>query len=249
MKIRSTLNQALLWAQRRDLVARNVAATVELPHDAAPSKVGKTMTVDQAQQFLAAAAGTELEAMWAVMIYLGVRPGEAAGIAWNDIDFDNGIIHIWRARKASDNGQAIVGETKNAGSVRSLDTPTAVLAALRTIENAKTLRSNSPAANGPTTTTSSSPPPPDDPPTPKPSAKNSHASSRPQASKATGPRTCSATPPPASWPTPACPSSKSPTNSATPTSACSNSTTATASRRTVDGASAVDGLLNTNPPG
>ena len=132
VKIRSTLNQALLWAQRRDLVARNVAATVELPHDATPSKVGKTMTVDQAQQFLAAAAGTELEAMWAVMIYLGVRPGEAAGIAWGDIDFDNGIIHIWRARKASDNGQAVIGETKNAGSVRSLDTPTAVLTALRT---------------------------------------------------------------------------------------------------------------------
>jgi integrase len=131
VKIRSTLNQALTWAQRRDLVARNIAPTVEIPHDAAPSRSGKTMTVDQAQQFLAAAAGTELEAMWTVMIYLGVRPGEAAGIAWSDIDFGNGIVHVWRARKASDNGRAIVGETKNTGSVRSLDAPSAVLTALR----------------------------------------------------------------------------------------------------------------------
>ena len=130
VKVRSTLSQALAWAQRRDLVARNVATTIELPDGAATTKTGKSMTVPEAQQFLAAAAGTDLEAMWTVMIYLGVRPGEAAGIAWNDIDFDNAITHIWRARKAGDNGKAIIGETKNTGSVRSLDTPRLVLTTL-----------------------------------------------------------------------------------------------------------------------
>ena len=43
-------------------------------------------------------------------------PGEAAGLCWNDIDTDRHITHIWRARKAGDNGQAIIGETKNTGS-------------------------------------------------------------------------------------------------------------------------------------
>jgi integrase len=69
--------------------------------------------------------------MWALMLYLGLRPGEAAGLAWNDIDFDNGTIHIWRARKANRNGSVTVGDTKTPGSIRTLDTPHIVLDALR----------------------------------------------------------------------------------------------------------------------
>ncbi len=130
VKVRSTLNQALSWAQRRDLVSRNVATLVELPASAAPSKTGKSLTLEQAQRLLAAAAGTELEAMWAAMLYLGLRPGEAAGLAWTDIDFDHAIVHIWRARKVDRTGAAAVGETKTPGSIRSLDAPDVVIDAL-----------------------------------------------------------------------------------------------------------------------
>ncbi len=128
--MRSSLNQALTWAQRRNLIARNVAAHSELPTTNPTDKTGKTMTVEQAQQFLAAAAGTELEAMWTLMLYLGVRPGEAAGLSWDDINFNDAVIHIWRARKTGDRGTTIIGETKTSGSVRSLDTPDIVLSAL-----------------------------------------------------------------------------------------------------------------------
>jgi integrase len=58
------------------------------------SPTGKSLTVEQARQLLVAAAGTELEAMWTLMLYLGLRPGEAAGLSWNDIDFEGGTIHI-----------------------------------------------------------------------------------------------------------------------------------------------------------
>ena len=88
------------------------------------------MTVEQATRFLTAASGTELEAMWVTMLYLGLRPGEAAAIAWADIDFDNGVIHIWRGRKLDASGAAVVGDTKTPGSIRSLDAPSAVLDAL-----------------------------------------------------------------------------------------------------------------------
>ena len=70
------------------------------------------------------------EAMWLVLLYLGLRPGEAAGLAWADIDFDNQTIHIWRARTLDHDGAAAIGATKTAGSIRSLDTPTTVLDAL-----------------------------------------------------------------------------------------------------------------------
>jgi hypothetical protein len=77
IKIRSTLSQALKWAQRRNLVARNIATLVEIPAAAAKPKSGKSLTVAEAKLLLAAAAGTDLEAMWVAMLYLGVRPGEA----------------------------------------------------------------------------------------------------------------------------------------------------------------------------
>jgi integrase len=88
------------------------------------------MTLEQALAFIAAAHATELAAMWLTMLYLGLRPGEAAAIGWADIDFDNGIVHIWRGRKIDASGAAIVGDTKTPGSIRSLDAPKAVLDAL-----------------------------------------------------------------------------------------------------------------------
>lgn len=130
IKLRSTLSQALTWAQRRNLVARNVAALVEIPAIAASSKAGKSLTVEEAKTLLTAAEGSELEAMWATMLYLGLRPGEAAGVAWDDIDFESGTLHVWRARKVGHNGDAVVGETKTPGSIRTLDAPRPVLDAL-----------------------------------------------------------------------------------------------------------------------
>ena len=49
IKLRSTLSQALAWAQRRGLVASNVAEIVELPADARGPQPGRSMTADQAR--------------------------------------------------------------------------------------------------------------------------------------------------------------------------------------------------------
>jgi integrase len=108
-------------------VARNIATLVEIPAAAAKPKSGKSLTVAEAKLLLAAAAGTDLEAMWVVMLYLGVRPGEAAGLAWGDIDFDAGTVHVWRSCKTGTSGNSIVGSTKTPGSIRTLDAPQPVL--------------------------------------------------------------------------------------------------------------------------
>lgn len=56
------------------------------------------------------------------MLYLGLRPDEAAALAWSDIDFTNGVIHVCRGRKRN-RGTISIGSTKTPGSVRSLDAP------------------------------------------------------------------------------------------------------------------------------
>lgn len=106
---------------------RNVAALAELPTGAATERSGKSLTIKQARQLLAASSGTELEAMWTLMLYLGVRPGEAAGLSWNDIDFHAGTIHPWRARTTNTDGSATIGNTKTRGSIRTLEAPRVVL--------------------------------------------------------------------------------------------------------------------------
>lgn len=131
IKVRSTLNQALTWAQRRDLIARNIASLVELPATAAPRTVGRSMSREEATRFIEATRESDLEAMWLMMLFLGLRPGEAAAVSWDDIDFENNTIHIWRARNVDSSGAAVVGSTKTPGSVRSLDAPDVVLNALR----------------------------------------------------------------------------------------------------------------------
>ena len=69
--------------------------------------------------------------MWTLMLYLGLRPGEAAGLSWNDIDFVGATIHIWRARTTNTDGSVTIGATKTPGSIRTLEAPTVVLDALK----------------------------------------------------------------------------------------------------------------------
>ena len=130
-KLRTTLGMALAWAERRGQVARNVARVVELPADARPAGTKRSMTAEQAQTFLRAADGTPWAAMWTVMLYLGVRPGEAAGLCWDDIDDTGRVVHVRRALKRGEGGRLFVGTPKTLQSVRSLDAPSPVLAALK----------------------------------------------------------------------------------------------------------------------
>lgn len=131
LKLRTTLGMALTWAVRRRYVAHNIASVVEIPADARPAKTGRAMTAEQANAFLQAARGTPLEAMWITALTLGLRPGEVAALAWDDIDFKRGVIHVHSGLQRDEHGAARVGPTKTAQSVRSLDAPANVLVALR----------------------------------------------------------------------------------------------------------------------
>ena len=198
IKLRSTLSQALTWAQRRDLVTRNVAALAELPTGATTQRTGKSLTVEQARQLLATASGTELEAMWTLMLYLGLRPGEAAGLSWNDIDFTNGTIHIWRARTTNTDGSVTIGNTKTPGSIRTLEAPrrrTRVSGTSPT--TTRRPRRHRRVRRGRIPTTWCSPHPPDGPPTQRRSATSSTGSSPLRVSRGDGHRTCCGTRPPA----------------------------------------------------
>ena len=130
-KLRSVLGKALDYAQRRGMTNQNVARIAELPATARRQVEGRSLTAEQANQLLQHTKGQPLHALWTVMLYLGLRPGEATGLTWRDVDFDGAIIHIRRSRKL-ERGKLIIDERlKTSRSRRSLDAPPPVINALR----------------------------------------------------------------------------------------------------------------------
>jgi integrase len=69
--------------------------------------------------------------MWRTMVTLGLRPGEAAGLSWNDLDVARGVVHVRRSLKRDSNGALYLGDLKTTQSNRSLDAPPSVMQALR----------------------------------------------------------------------------------------------------------------------
>jgi integrase len=131
VKIRSVLGKTLAYAERRQLVSRNVARVVELPAAARRSQPGRALTIDQARTLLSSIEGDRLEALWRLMLMLGLRPGEATGLSWPDIDLTGSIVNIRRSLKIH-NGQLVITEKlKTTRSRRSLDAPEPVIDGLQ----------------------------------------------------------------------------------------------------------------------
>src|SRR5262249_55762087 len=90
--LRDTLRCALNVAVRDGILVRNAAALVKPPRET--QRALTVLTQDQARQFLEAARGCRLEALFTVAICMGLREAEALGLRWEDVDFRAGTITV-----------------------------------------------------------------------------------------------------------------------------------------------------------
>ncbi len=134
--IRAVLSVALAYAERKNLVPRNVARLAE--PIAMPTYKGVYLNVAQANALLDAAKGHRLEAMFTLAVYLGMRQGELLGLLWKNVDFDRGTIRVFgqlQAEPGQPLGQGlVVNERPKWGSERTIGLPAEtsfVLEALR----------------------------------------------------------------------------------------------------------------------
>ncbi|HZT64652.1 MAG TPA: site-specific integrase [Acidimicrobiales bacterium] len=101
--IHATLRAALSVAVKWGLVVRNVAVPVNIATvDREPVR---PFSATEAHQVLAAAADHRLSAFFTVAMALGLRPSEALGLTWDDVDLDGGVVYIRKAlerRRATD---------------------------------------------------------------------------------------------------------------------------------------------------
>ncbi len=124
--LRTVLSMALDQGVRWQLLASNPAAySAKIKQ---PEAEGRGLTDQQARSLLEAAHGDRLEALWVVMLLLGLRRGEALGLQWDDYDRHRRILTVTRQLRKD----GTIGELKTKGSKRSIPVPVAVTDALET---------------------------------------------------------------------------------------------------------------------
>lgn len=116
------LRGALTQAMREELVFRNVAALVRVPVPRA--KRAAVWSVDDARRFLESArdAGDAMYAAYVLLLVLGLRRGEVLGLAWEDVDLEQGEAYIaWQVQRVD--GQLLRRRTKTPSSDAPLPLP------------------------------------------------------------------------------------------------------------------------------
>jgi integrase len=90
--LRVVLRLPLNEAVKSDLIPRNVAALATPPKVERPEVV--PFTPGQAGQFMKAAMGHRLEALFTSALAVGLRSGECSALRWPDIDLDKGTVTV-----------------------------------------------------------------------------------------------------------------------------------------------------------
>lgn len=90
--VRAALRAALNLAIRRGVLTRNVATLAQTP---APRRTApRFLSQDEALTLLAALDRERLGPLFKVALGLALRPSEAIGLRWEDVDFDTRVIRV-----------------------------------------------------------------------------------------------------------------------------------------------------------
>lgn len=121
--LHKVLHLALEKAVRWNLVPRNVCDAVDPPRR--KRYEFQPLNQEQIRQFLAAAAGHRLEALFVLALATGMRKGELMALKWQDINFSTGTLQVRRIlthmpAKLNGKGGYVEAEPKTEGSRRSI---------------------------------------------------------------------------------------------------------------------------------
>lgn len=127
------MRDAVRWQRLK--VSPATAAEPPRAKDArAPEMV--TWTAQELNTFLDAEKQTRYWIGWRLLATTGMRRGEALGVRWGDIDFDEGILAIRQTLTVDDGQLRLVNRTKT-GRSRVIHLDTATVAALRSARKAQ----------------------------------------------------------------------------------------------------------------
>ena len=122
--LRNALKQAVRWR----IIPSNPADAVDLPRP----QQGKhqALTTAQAHRFLEAAEGSNWKALYHVLVVCGLRPGEAFGLTWRDVDLARGRLAVRQAVTYDADRRPVLAEPKTKRSRRSMPIPAELVTVL-----------------------------------------------------------------------------------------------------------------------
>lgn len=110
------------------ILAENVARNLRLDYRYRPRF--EPWSAAEARAFLRAAESHRLSALFKAALLLGLRRGEALGLAWGDVDLERGVLRVRQALQRA-GGVLRVGPVKSDGSARFVAMPTPCVEAFR----------------------------------------------------------------------------------------------------------------------
>ena len=123
------LSRALKVATQRGKVARNVCTLVDPP--SVEGAEVQPLTGPEARRVLTAAVGSRNAARWSVALALGLRQGEALGLAWDAVDLDAGTLAVRQALQRQKGRGLVLVQPKSRAGRRTIALPTQLRDALR----------------------------------------------------------------------------------------------------------------------
>jgi integrase len=129
IKIRSTLRQALAWAEKRRAIGHNPAAVAELPAGAVVGDQLQALDTNHQPALFAVAADHPYGAIFVLMATTGLRPGEASGLTDDAVDLA-GTVAVVRAVQLTHGRPVLTTDLKTAASRRTIRLPEIALDAL-----------------------------------------------------------------------------------------------------------------------
>ena len=117
------VRRILDYAAEQRLISWNPAKSKSIQLTGTASRVTKPYTVEQMRYLIAHIADVKLpsDRNWLVLITSNVlRPEEALGFKWQDLDREHGLITVQRAVTHPTRNQPVIKDTKTKGSVRTL---------------------------------------------------------------------------------------------------------------------------------
>jgi integrase len=121
LQIHRIVSRALKVAMQRGKVRRNVASLVQPP--SVHREEIRPLTAAQARAVLTAAHGPRNAARWSVALALGLRQGEALGLAWDAVDLDAGALTVRQALQRRPGGGLVLVPPKSRAGRRTIPMP------------------------------------------------------------------------------------------------------------------------------
>ena len=115
--INQVISSALTFAKEQKLIVSNPADSCVLPK--VEHREMQTLTAEQLAAFLREAKESGVYEMYYIELATGLRRGELLGLKWEDVDLEQGVIHI-RRQVARINGEIVEAPLKTKNSYRTV---------------------------------------------------------------------------------------------------------------------------------